>query len=301
MAIDFSFIDHDILGDIADAIRFVEGSTAGIAPADYPQRIRALDKYIPDYDVLNFTMPNGGTISLNKTGSPTVVELEYWLDANAQWLIWQPDVDGNRSITLTAGQTVYIRNTSETSTGFSTSSTDFYGFVLDSDTYASGSVQSLLCKTPTFETIGFYCFIQLFDGCSHLLSSPEFPATTLTAACYYRTLRGTSITVAPELPATTAVSNCYNTMLARTPITKSPYLRISELKTNCYANLFYMCSSLNEVRTDMTDISATNCLYNWLDGVAATGDFYCPAELTIHTGGGIPSGWIRHDINELNS
>jgi hypothetical protein len=48
----------------------------------------------------------------------------------------------------------------------------------------------------------------------------------------------------------------------------------------------------------MTDISASNCLSSWLYNVSPSGDFYCPAELTIPTGAsGIPSGWTRHDIN----
>ena len=47
----------------------------------------------------------------------------------------------------------------------------------------------------------------------------------------------------------------------------------------------------------MTDISATNSTAVWLSNVSPTGDFYCPAELTIPTGAnGIPSGWTRHDI-----
>lgn len=44
-------------------------------------------------------MPNGGTISLNKTGSPTVVELEYSLDGGKTWTVWTEDGSGNRSLT----------------------------------------------------------------------------------------------------------------------------------------------------------------------------------------------------------
>lgn len=155
MAIDFSYIDHDILGDVADAIRFVEGSTAGIAPTDYPQRIRALDNYIPDYDVLNFTLPNGGTISLNKIGNPTVVELEYWLDENRQWLIWQPDSNGHRSITLTAGQRMYVRNTSLTPTRLSTYNSQYYTFKSQDSVIANGIIESMLCKNPNIVTQTF--------------------------------------------------------------------------------------------------------------------------------------------------
>lgn len=274
MAIDFSFIDHDILGDIADAIRFVDGSITDIAPADYPQRIRALDKYIPDYDVLNFYMPNGGTISLNKTGSPTVVELEYWLDENKQWLIWQPDDDGNRSLTLTVGQRIYIRNTSETQTGFSTSNSSYYQFAFTDIVEAHGNTNNLLCKNAdSVTTLSSFCYRYLFRNITSLVTAPKLPTTTIADSCYRAMFFNcTYLVTAPELPAIVLYDNCYRAM-------------------------FQNCASLRTITTRMTDISATTCLYNWVSNVAATGDFYCPAELTIQTGGGgIPSGWTRHDI-----
>ena len=76
MELDFSLISHDILQDVASAIRFIENSSATIAPKDYAERIKEIEKLIP----LNFRMPEGGTISLIKTGTPTTVELEYSLD-----------------------------------------------------------------------------------------------------------------------------------------------------------------------------------------------------------------------------
>jgi hypothetical protein len=56
------------------------------------------------------------------------------------------------------------------------------------------------------------------------------------------------------------------------------------------------CTSLVTVVIGNPTMSSSSLL-NWLDSVAATGDFYCPAELTIPTGiSGIPTGWTRHDI-----
>jgi hypothetical protein len=42
-----------------------------------------------------------------------------------------------------------------------------------------------------------------------------------------------------------------------------------------------------------TDISADNCLTNWVKGVAATGEFTKASTMTSLTTGdsGIPSGW----------
>lgn len=228
----------------------------------------------PQPDALNFYMPNGGTISLIKTGSPAVVELEYSLDGGATWTVWPEDGSGNRSLTLTAGQRMYVRNTSETSTRFSTNQVDYYQFAFSNTTEAHGNTNSLLCRNAEIVTaLSPYCYIYMFRGCTSLVSAPKLLATTLAKYCYRSMFYGcSSIVTAPELPAIT-------------------------LATDCYRAIFYRCSSLAEIRTMMTDISAENCLSLWTFNIAASGDFYCPAELTIPTGtSGIPSGWTRHDI-----
>ena len=224
-------------------------------------------------DYLNFTMPNGGTITLTRNGSPTVVELEYSLDNRQTWTDWQ-EVGNVRTLTLTAGQTMWLRNKSETQTGFNTGISDYYQFAFTDTVEAHGNINSLLCRnTDSVISLIPFCYFVLFSGCYSLISAPELPATTLADSCY-RTMFDNcdSLISAPELPATT-------------------------LADSCYRNMFYNSHELQEIRTQMTDITAENCLFNWAIGVAATGDFYCPAELTIPTGAsGIPSGWTRHDI-----
>ena len=228
----------------------------------------------PEPDALNFYMPNGGTVSLNKTGSPTVVELEYSLDKGKTWTVWAEDGIGNRSLTLTAGQRMYVRNTSATQTGFSGSGSDYYQFSFTDTVEAYGNTNSLLCKDAESVTaFSNRCYMLLFNNCTSLVTAPKLPATTLSSYCYRYMFRYcTSLVTAPELPATA-------------------------LRPACYSQMFRGCTSLQEIRTQMTDISTTDCITNWLLDVSPTGDFYCPAELTIPTGaGGIPSGWTRHDI-----
>lgn len=254
----------------------------------------------PEPDALNFYMPNGGTISLNKTGSPTVVELEYSLDGGATWTVWPEDGSGNRSLTLTAGQRMYVRNTSETQTGFSTSSNDYYQFGFTNTTEAHGNTNSLLCKNADSVTSLYsYCFARLFYDCSSLITAPELPATTLALACYGSMFKNcTSLVTAHELSATTLFSFCCSEMFYNcSSLITAPKLYAATLKTYCYFSMFYNCQHLREICTQMTNISASDCLTNWLDSVSPTGDFYCPSELTIPTGtSGIPAGWTRHDI-----
>lgn len=297
------FIHNNILQGVADAIRYCDDTTAGIAPVDYASRIRALDKLIPQPDALNFYMPNGGTISLNKTGTPTVVELEYSLDRGATWTVWAEDQDGNRSLTLTAGQRMYIRNTSTSSTKFSTSTSDYYRFHFDGDVYASGSVMSLLCKNEIYDITCTYCFYNLFYNCTTLRTAADLTATKIEARCYHNIYYGCSSLVTPPIVAATTYGtfgtqayHFYSAFAYCTSMESAPILRLPYAGPSTYYRTFYGCTNLKKVVTYMTSLDS-NSLYSWLSGVAATGDFYCPAELTIPTGNsGIPSGWTRHDI-----
>lgn len=228
----------------------------------------------PEPDALNFYMPNGGTVSLNKAGDPTVVELAYSIDRGTTWTVWQEDANGNRSLVLNAGQRMYVRNTSTTTTRFSTSGSDLYVFVFDNTVYANGNINSLIITNPTGnEFIPTRTFSGLFFSCTTLLSMPDMPSTDLGYECYINTYRDCS------------------------SLTKTTYLPCSSLYSGKeYYRMFMGCSSLKEVRVALETITSSS-LTDWLSGVSPTGDFYCPAELTIPTGvSGIPTGWTRHDI-----
>ena len=62
--------------------------------------------------------------------------------------------------------------------------------------------------------------------------------------------------------------------------------------------MFYNCANLNYINCLATDISASNCTYNWVSGVASTGTFIKYPDMNSWTTGvnGIPTGW---DINEM--
>ena len=118
------------------------------------------------------------------------------------------------------------------------------------------------------ETLTPYCYSSMFMNCTSLESAPILPAMTLGIGCYSNMFNGcTSLTTTPSLPATTLVDYCYNGM-------------------------FYNCTSLNYVKSYATDISAPNCLYNWLNGVARNGNFYRIRDTQYSEGtSGIPEGW----------
>ena len=148
------------------------------------------------------------------------------------------------------------------------------------------------------------CYAYMFQNCASLTAAPELPATTLADWCYQSMFTGcTSLTTAPALPATTLASGCYHRMfLGCTSLTTAPVLPATELALSCYYGMFYNCSKLNSITMLATDISASNCLISWVQGVASTGTFTKSPEMTsLPTGAsGIPSGWTVKDYGAVD-
>ena len=170
-------------------------------------------------------------------------------------------------------------------------------------------------------TLASCCYSAMFDGCTSLTTAPELPATTLANSCYYQMFSGcTSLTTAPELPVTTLADYCYGTMFMDctglttapelpattlavscyismfqgcTSLTTAPELPATTLANYCYQSMFDGCSNLNYIKCLATDISASNCLRNWVSGVAATGTFVKSSSASWNVTGvnGVPSGW----------
>lgn len=254
---------------------------------------------MPVPDALNFTMPNGGTVTLTRVGSPTTVTLEYTLDGGSTWTTWT-ESGTMRTLTLQAGETVYIRNTSDTSTGFSTGASSYYNFGFSDNVDAKGNVNSLVCKNPDDAVVSDRIYESLFKDCSTLQTAEmELPFMSVLNNSYHNMFRNcTALVYPPALPATSISISSYFTMFyGCSSLVETPVLPAETLFDYSYYNMFANCSSLKKVTLHATDITAPYCLTNWLGGVSATGDFYCPASLTIPTGvSGIPSGWTRHDL-----
>jgi hypothetical protein len=104
----------------------------------------------------------------------------------------------------------------------------------------------------------------------------------------------TSLTTAPKLPATTLVKGCYYFMFSRCEsLTSAPELPAAKLADNCYAWMLQRCPNLSHITMLATDISAVNCLEEWVLDVASSGTFVKHPNMTsLPTGKhGIPEGW----------
>lgn len=147
-------------------------------------------------------------------------------------------------------------------------------------------------------TIGNFCYSYIFSGCTSLSAAPALPATTLAYYCYSSMFNGcSSLTTAPTLPATTLGSYCYNGMFQDcTSLADAPVLPATTLADNCYRSMFYGCTSLSAVNVKFTAWNPSTATSNWLNGVAASGTFTCPAALgtdsTITRGSSnCPTSW----------
>jgi len=167
-----------------------------------------------------------------------------------------------------------------------------------------GNIMSLI-NSINFGTLttleNAYTFYGLFTHCTGLTDASELllPATTLTQSCYGSMFQGCeSLTTAPSLPATTLTEGCYYEMfIGCTNLTTAPELPATTLTDYCYYQMFEGCTNLNYIKCLATDISASNCTYNWVNSVASTGTFVKHSSMASWTTGtsGIPTGWTVQD------
>ena len=176
---------------------------------------------------------------------------------------------------------------------FTSDNTYAFSSLFYSDSYLVNAGNLLLPATTLVEG----CYNMMLRTCPLLTTAPALPASTLANKCYYGMFRDcTGLTTAPTLPATTLANECYSNLFnGCTSLTTAPVLPATTLANQCYKELFSGCTNLNNVTTYADNISASNCTYNWLNNVSATGDFYNLGSVTYTSGAsGIPSGWTEH-------
>ena len=165
------------------------------------------------------------------------------------------------------------KNLNGTATGYYGSNAKRISFSENVPVSCTGDIRNLLdYENYTTVSTTNARFTSLFNNCAQLTSAPKLPATDLHEECYLGMFAGcTSLTTAPELPATNLRSKCYQAMFQGcTSLTTAPKLKATTLQSQCYFRMFYGCTILNSVTMLATDVSAFECLTNWLDD-AGTG------------------------------
>ena len=147
------------------------------------------------------------------------------------------------------------------------------------------------------------CYEYMFSGCTSLTTAPELPAETLANYCCFQMFYGcTSLATAPELPAETLADGCYSYMFQGcTSLASAPVLPATTMVNSCYSGMFLGCTNLNDITILAIDISASDCLTDWVEGVASTGTFTKHPDMnSLPTGdSGIPSGWTVVNYEEM--
>lgn len=232
----------------------------------------AWQKSIPDY--LCFTALEAGQFTLTIPAAVTAAYLSY-IEWSKDGRTWTHTDNTSEAVTIDVqvaqGEKVYWRGSGKR---MSYSGNNGYtsGFSTTGKFAISGHLVSIL-KGSDFENIDFSgaTFARLFQNCSNLTSAEELILPSFTVASVFSSmfLRCTALVSAPELPP------------------------VVNLTTGCYYQMFFGCSSLTHVKCLATDISATNCLYNWLNGVSSTGIFIQAEGVEWPRGAsGIPTGWV---------
>lgn len=147
--------------------------------------------------------------------------------------------------------------------------------------YVDGNITSLIYgssftgQTTITDTSIPYIFRNFFSFCDGLTSMQNLILPQSMADLMYPWFAQwcTNLKIAPKLPEVT-------------------------LKPQCYRRMFRGCTSLQYIKCVATNISASNCIQDWLLDANTTGIFVKPASISYPTGtSGIPSGWTIETIS----
>lgn len=110
--------------------------------------------------------------------------------------------------------------------------------------------------------LGDYCYSEMFNECTGLISAPDLPATTLSIGCYGAMFkRCIKLTTAPTiLPAMNLVDYCYQAMFINcNNLTTAPVLPATTLPNiTCYQQMFSTCPKLSYLEIHATTYFSTN-------------------------------------------
>ena len=255
----------------------------------------------PDYSSEPFTITSTGStsVSIKRYGSSANITLEY-RKGTGSWTEYTINNTDKSVVNLSNGEYIQFRAGAGGNKSFSNSISTYYYYINvsgEGTVNLSGNIMSLLDRSLRKASVPNYAFCRFCYNSNKIVdaSNLKLPATTLAESCYDQMFSDcTSLTTAPELPATTLAESCYYSMFSGcTSLTTAPELPATTLATECYSSMFSGCTSLNYIKMLATDISASNCLVNWVRDVSAKGTFVKSSSATWNKTGssGVPSGW----------
>lgn len=243
-------------------------------------------------DILHFTAEAANsTVRLDKSSSAlssASLETSYngitWSDYN-----WN-ETTGDTLTLDNVGDTVYMRAKTANTT-FSTSSSNYFKFVMAGRIAASGTIMALLKADGPLTYVPQYSFYNLFQSCTSMTQPPDIQTPQLqTSSCQSMFNNCRSLAFAPRmapttidsaccrgmfdgcwnlssidnvtLPALTAKTNCYRSMFSNcrmlTTVSnlKLPAMTLADY---CYQSMFYQCSALIDAPALSATALSTDC------------------------------------------
>ena len=243
---------------------------------------------------------SSGTFSVTSfNGSATVFpNLQLKLN-NGEWFSYNFSVDGITSITINAGDKLFLRGNNPN--GFSNSITNSFTINCTFNYNLSGYLTSLISTTDfnTITDIPNYCFFRLFDQQSNLLNAKDLITDNIinvNESGFNGCFRNCSnLTTAPSFENVTTVGNygfdsCFYNC---TSLTTAPnFNNVTTVGSSGFKQCFKTCNRLQVIYTPNIITWDENTFVDWVDGVASTGVLFKSATLEIPTGNnGIPENW----------
>ena len=135
---------------------------------------------MPATTMLRFTAQQASSsVTLNKQGTPTELQLEYRTNTNVNW---QNYTLGTQINLANIDDWVEMRNRGLQT--LNNTGANYHQFAMTGKIAASGNIQYLLDKTGELLSVTDYCYYFMFRGCTSLTTAPSLPATTLANYCY---------------------------------------------------------------------------------------------------------------------
>ena len=261
---------------------------------------------------------NGGTLSIY-TSLSDATDIEYSTDAKT-WSSTNPGVPAGGRVYMRANATYWSTSPNTTTARISCSSLHqiggnimslMYGSSFDGtqDTFINPNKQHIFERMFSYDanlvsagdlllpamTLTWDTYNYMFSHCTALTTAPELPATDIYTGSYHAMFEYCSALVNPPsaMPATIyhgSGSNYAEMFDQCTSLTHTPVISGSPTQAWGWTNMFRGCSSLNTITVESTQWGSGNQISNWVQGVAATGTFYKPADTSIPVGSnGIPN------------
>lgn len=236
-------------------------------------------------EYLTFDVLTGGTINWVKHNSnaPSIT-ISYSIN-NGNWIEITSDYSAAApSFNVNAGDKVRIKgnNNRYCATGSTSGATqrNYYN-AFRGDTIAKynveGNIMSLIYGDNFIgnnefpDTLGWN-FKSLFEECKNVLSAKNL-----------------------ILPPTILYQSSFRALFSNSTLTEAPDLLAPTLGIACYS-YFFQNTGIDYVKCMATDISASACLYNWMNGISGSGTFVKKTGVTYPSGNsGIPTGWAVID------